>query len=153
MIRILIITFFSISTIGFSQSKLIFTYDSAGNQVKKVYCKTGNCEVLLKSANAKSVIEKVQSEKEIIEYKEFNNSISIFPNPTKGLLNLRWDSQYNDLISEIVVIDTASKVYSLNFVSDDSMIKLDLSYWPNGLYLVKFLFNDGNLITKKIIKK
>lgn len=149
--NILRISIFLITTLGFSQSKLVFTYDTAGNQVKREYCKDGDCNTKRQTAPEEEIKEEIQEE--ISELTEFDKSIAVFPNPTKGLLTINWNQEYSSTIKEIILIDVASKVYNVKYTPGNHQAKIDLSSWPDGLYVVRFFLTDGNSLTKKIIKK
>ncbi len=149
---ILILLFLLTTTTTFSQSKLIFSYDSASNQVERKYCKDGNCGTG-KSSSKKQKANQEETEEIIVDNLEFDNSLAIFPNPTKGLLTIKWGQKYSNTIKDIVLIDLTSKVHHINYNSGNHEAKIDLSSWPIGLYIVKFLLNDGTTVTKKIIKK
>ena len=137
----------------FSQSKLIFSYDAASNQVERKYCKNGNCGTN-KSANKKKIVnQEGEIEETITDNEEFDNSIAIFPNPTKGLLTIKWNQNYSNAINDITFIDLTSKIYHIAYQSGSHEAKIDLSSWPIGLYIVRFFLKDGTTVTKKIIKK
>lgn len=142
-----------ITTVVFSQSKLVFSYDSASNQVERKYCPNGNC------SSAKSITKNAPIQEEIIEEtitendETFDNSLAIFPNPTKGLLTIKWDREYSSSINEIILIDVSSKTHPVSYKSGHHEANIDLSSWPIGLYIVKFILKDGTTLTKKIIKK
>jgi hypothetical protein len=144
--------FLLITIVTFSQSKLIFSYDSASNQVERKYCKNGDCTTA-KSANKKEEVIQEQLEDIIAENVEFDESLAIFPNPTKGLLTIKWSQNYNNSINEILLIDISSKTHQVPYVPGNHEANIDLSSWPIGLYIVRFFLTDGSTLTKKIIKK
>lgn len=71
-------------------------------------------------------------------------SVSVFPNPTKGELNIRTDKK---LVSS-TIFDIAGKVV---LRTDEK--KADLSSLPKGTYLVQMEFGDGTTSTEKLIKE
>ncbi len=74
-----------------------------------------------------------------------NNAISIFPNPTSGILNVN-TIEVNTSIEVINVI--GEKVYSNTLVKGNNSI--DLSGLSNGAYFVK-LNSNNQIITKKVV--
>jgi len=69
------------------------------------------------------------------------NNISVFPNPTNGIFNIKTDNLTNLIIRDItgkIVLQTNSKV-------------VDLTNYTSGLYFVQ-IFADGNIYNTKIIK-
>lgn len=71
-------------------------------------------------------------------------NISVYPNPTKGELNIKTDKK----IKSTAVIDSSGKSL-LNNTSE----RLDISSLPKGIYLLKVDFSDGTSKTEKVIKQ
>lgn len=72
-----------------------------------------------------------------------NNNITIYPNPTKDILNIRTDK----LISNIKLFDNLGKEI-LNI--DNPTNQINLSDIPKGMYIIKIKIEE-NLFVKKII--
>ncbi|HCA08674.1 T9SS type A sorting domain-containing protein [Chryseobacterium sp.] len=70
--------------------------------------------------------------------------IAIYPNPTKGEINIKTDQK----IKMISVIDMSGKTV----ITTDSG-KADLSSLPKGTYMVKAELNNGTSVTEKVIKQ
>lgn len=71
------------------------------------------------------------------------NNLSIYPNPTKGEVNIKTDKK----IKSTTVLDLSGKV--LTIASSETV---NLSAFTKGTYLVKIEFADGSSKTEKIIK-
>lgn len=71
-------------------------------------------------------------------------SVSIYPNPTKGEINIKTDKK----IKSSAVLDFSGKPV-LKSTSD----KVDISSLPKGTYLVQVEFADGTTTTEKVIKE
>ncbi|MCS3530060.1 T9SS-dependent choice-of-anchor J family protein [Chryseobacterium sp. JUb7] len=69
---------------------------------------------------------------------------SIYPNPTKGELNIKTDKK----IKTSTVLDVSGRA-----VLSSTTQKVDLSSLPKGSYLVKVEFTDGTASTEKVIKE
>jgi len=69
---------------------------------------------------------------------------SIYPNPTKGELNIKTDKK----IKTSTVLDVSGRT-----VLSSTTQKVDLSSLPKGAYLVKVEFADGTTSTEKVIKE
>lgn len=151
--NILILLFVLMATKGFSQSKLVFSYDLASNQVERKYCEDGNCNTA-KNTNKKQIVNQEEEiEETTYENEEFDKSLAIFPNPTKGLLTIKWEQNYSNAINDIALIDMTSKVHRVAYKPGSHEANIDLTSWPIGLYVIKFFLKDGTTLTKKIIKK
>ncbi|WP_159745879.1 MULTISPECIES: T9SS type A sorting domain-containing protein [Chryseobacterium] len=71
------------------------------------------------------------------------NNLSIYPNPTKGEVNIKTDKK----IKSTTVLDLSGKV-----LTTGSSETVNLSAFTKGTYLVKVEFSDGSSKTEKIIK-
>ncbi|MBN2519353.1 MAG: T9SS type A sorting domain-containing protein [Bacteroidales bacterium] len=87
---------------------------------------------------------------------ELNNpdfEVNFFPNPSKGILNLKFES-CNDVTITLKLADIDGKVLKIqnfNEIIGNSLI-LDLSAYKNGIYLLE-LINDKSSRTYKIVKQ
>jgi len=75
------------------------------------------------------------------------NSISIFPNPSNGIITINTENTLNITISDI----TGKVVFSKNNVTNNESI--NLSNVQTGIYLAKMVTETGVEETKKIILK
>lgn len=71
------------------------------------------------------------------------NNLSIYPNPTKGEINIKTDKK----IKSSTVLDLSGKV-----LLQTSSEKANISSFTKGTYLLKVEFADGTSKTEKIIK-
>jgi len=80
-------------------------------------------------------------------------SLEVFPVPANKSLTIQLNSA-NRISGELSVVNVQGKTisnYSIK-VSPQETFQLDVSSWPNGIYLVNLLENNNNqLISKKII--
>jgi len=87
----------------------------------------------------------------IIEHLNLNN-IGVFPNPALGIIYINFKEYTGDIIINIVNtkgIVVFSEVVSP--LSDNYLKQLDISDFPNGLYLLK-INNNGKTFTERIVK-
>ncbi|MGC6414469.1 MAG: T9SS type A sorting domain-containing protein [Bacteroidia bacterium] len=133
---------------------LNFEYDAAGNQVKYYYCLDGSCYKkqqgsyarVTDTPNDESFAVDEEQSKEDIPQSDFK----IYPNPTSGLVNLHL---HNLVFETIEIFDiNAKRILQIN-TKNKEFIEIDLSAYPTGTYLLRALQTDGQIITKKIIKK
>lgn len=75
--------------------------------------------------------------------------IEIFPNPTTGVFTIR---EFSSEQLYVTVYDLFGKelIGTLNF---ESTINLNLEDFKNGIYLLKFVTENGNVATKRIVKQ
>lgn len=75
-----------------------------------------------------------------------NQDISIYPNPSNGIVYLNLE---NFQISEIKVFDCLSKEV---YYSKTKVSQIDLTSIPNGTYFMKIVTNKGSINKKLIIQ-
>lgn len=90
----------------------------------------------------------------ITDNKLIRNNLSIFPNPTHGIVTLKLLSP-SDGTYTIRIMDTAGKIVSsLENISHDSILsgkELNMSTLESGLYVVE-ISSEMTVITKKLLK-
>jgi len=74
---------------------------------------------------------------------EKNNSLTVYPNPTRGEINIKTDKK----IKSSSVFDLSGKV-----LLQTSSEKINISSFTKGTYLLKVEFVDGTSKTEKVIK-
>lgn len=71
------------------------------------------------------------------------SGITIYPNPTNGILNFRTDSD----VQNAVVYDLSGRK-----ISEYNSSQINISSFPKGIYLVKIQTVDGKTTTSKVVK-
>jgi len=83
------------------------------------------------------------------EYNDFG--MVVYPNPTKGFLNIQFQD-FNTIRSlEIFTVD-GKQVYFDNNLGKHQNFQLNLSHLNKGLHLLKLRFNDSNKVMKLMIE-
>ena len=84
--------------------------------------------------------------------KNYNKlSISMYPNPTKNIVNFNVSLLKNPL-EFIKIYDIHGKQIMLNATKNNPIISLNVNSLANGIYFIEFVDNEGIKETKKIIK-
>lgn len=133
-------------------TRLVFVFDEAGNQTWRNPDAVEN-ESTVASLKTEILLETPPelSPEDITE--AFVNSIVIYPNPTSGNLTMEWDAQFNDLITEVKVVDMSSRSIGVNHQENSNEARVDLTRYPTGVYFVNFYLRNDKIAQKKIIKK
>ena len=85
-----------------------------------------------------------------IDYVKDVWAVNVFPNPSSGIVNIKWSDLATDLSLNLTTINGEALV--LKSVKDQASITLDLSTYPNGVYLLKL--NDGiNVGVIRLVKQ
>lgn len=89
----------------------------------------------------------------LTDVNDFNNQISIYPNPVEDELNLKIDGI--ESIKKIELFSVlSSKIIEINtkYFDQNTSYKVDVSNLSKGIYFLKTEFNNGKIITKKVLK-
>lgn len=76
----------------------------------------------------------------------FSSKLSVYPNPSSDVFSINIDAR-----GEIVVYDLIGKIIKSENI-DSGITKLDLSNYPNGIYLMKMTNENNESRTIKLIK-
>jgi hypothetical protein len=138
-------------------SKLLFTYDNAGNQKQRFYCSALGCPV--PGAPAGRVVSKdIIASKEIEPIEDddsdvLESQLTASPNPTKGMVSLRFTSNAELTLANDINVYNSGGIMVLSLSSQaKNEIDLDLTNLSTGIYLVHMHLSNGTSITKQIIK-
>ncbi len=79
---------------------------------------------------------------------DFNKdfSVTIFPNPTQNILNIKTD----ELIKEVVIYNVLGKEVTTN---QNSSSAIDVSNLAQGIYIVKIIAENDKIVSSKFVKK
>lgn len=85
-----------------------------------------------------------------VEEQELAATITVFPNPVSDVLTISRDSHDASELTVKVFDMVGKEVYSGS--SSNTMIRLDLSAWSKGIYILRLEDKDGlQAVTKKVI--
>lgn len=132
---------------GTQVSQLLFKFDQAGNQIQREYCES-NCHLKKKEAAE----EAINTESNTPIARLFDESVIMYPNPTTGILNLKWDSDLRGVVHKIQLFNYQGRLLRELAVADLQNTQLNLTTYPTGAYLAKFVFTDASIHTRQIIK-
>lgn len=127
---------------AFSQDNITYSYDNAGNRISRevIQLKSG---LMNKSGDSNKPIE---------DHTFKNQIVRIYPNPTRGLLEVEIMDETNDVETiNLQVYDSGGRLI-IDKLQEPNKSVLDLSAYPNGLYILHI--KRGQIISKwKIIKQ
>ena len=129
------------ATISEAQTRLAFSYDAAGNRVKR--------EIIL-GRSSKSKIDSTLSIKPITELIG-EMKITIYPNPTKGQLSVGIANMPQNTSGEIKIYNIVGKVIQ-QLKTLGPLNQFDFSVYPTGIYVL-YIKVGQNESKWKIIKQ
>jgi hypothetical protein len=80
------------------------------------------------------------------------SDVTIAPNPSSGVFKVEFANGIAEKTSLMIYNVLGQEVKSLDCARDDKTVKLDLSDYPSGVYLVKIANGDG-VIEKRVLKQ
>ncbi|NND62711.1 MAG: T9SS type A sorting domain-containing protein [Flavobacteriaceae bacterium] len=104
------------------------------------------------SAREEFAFDNFEIEAEVLNNDEFSvdKNISIVPNPSNGLIEIKKNTQID--LKQAAVYDIAGKIIeSFNFENVSASKVVDLSNLSSGVYFISIRTQDGSIITKKIV--
>jgi len=111
----------------YGQNEICYTYDAAGNRIKRELCCT-NC---LSGSQA----EDRQQAPAVAA--SGPDKLKLIPNPTTGMFKLETEGIPAD--AQVVILDMAGKMCARRQLGDG---QFDLSAYPPGTYLVSLQYGD-----------
>ena len=133
----------------FSQDKVEYTYDAAGNRLSRT--------IILESQLRSAAIAGQEPEEEtapqerVYSDKIDQSNIRIYPNPTKGILKIEITRTTEGNPIHIQLYDISGRML-LNEPDAAPFTDLNISEQPAGTYLLK-IFSDNRTTQWKIIKQ
>ncbi|WP_415060180.1 lamin tail domain-containing protein [Flavobacterium sp.] len=120
-----------------------FNYDNSGNTIEAVDCIIPN--------NSTDPIN--PSEYSTAELENFSSLILISPNPTTNYFVAYWTGDVVGKINEIQIFSMGNVLINSYLINQDQIEQqLSLNFSSSGVYIVKFILNTGQIITKNVIK-
>ncbi len=152
MKRIVLVLLFATCYSHYSkaQNKILFTYDTAGNQIVRQLCI--NC---LTSKKAKTEEEILASKEEEKEKFTPEDTFSFYPNPVKEELYLFWTPSTTGTPTSLQVYSISGQLLysSAAILHNSSYHVVPFQNYPSGMYLVQLHYPAGTPKSIKIIKK
>lgn len=125
-----------------AQNKIKYTYDSAGNRL------TRQKEIVIQTRGALSDDE---GEPSTYEEKLSETKVTIYPNPTRGILKIDISGVEKFENARISLYDlTGTLLQQWGSISQSNMV--DISDRTPGMYIMQIVYN-GNTSSWKIVKE
>jgi hypothetical protein len=124
---------------------LTFEYDTAGNQTKRA--------IVIRATPLAGATSKVVTNPELIK-DELYTDISYYPNPVCQELYVKWSIQNNNPVNNIEVYNLSGQLIK-NYPNLTSLDNTNVNFesYPEGLYNLILVYNDGVSKVLKIVKK
>ncbi len=132
---------------------VVFSYDDAGNQIYRGPTILIAPRQTLEEGGDQNLI--TESESPVITNEGFWNEVEIYPVPVKDILTIRWTDKANNMISEVSLYEQNTvhwKFQQQNLPNLNQQIRIDMTDYYMGVYILTFQLKDGSIMTKNITK-
>lgn len=128
----------------YTDERRCFEYDNSGNKISSYDCSEEEDDE--ESGGG-------QTEYTSAELEEINSKISLHPNPTSSIINIQWDDSINGKIQTIFFSNhNGTSIGSLSIGSSQSSVQFDFSGQPTGIYIVSFVLDSGQMLSRNVMK-
>ncbi|KPE50152.1 hypothetical protein AOB46_16805 [Chryseobacterium indologenes] len=143
-----------IGFLGFSQTEVYFKYDEAGNQKYRGPDSSAkqSPEALRKTES--QVVSLTQSQ--VMDEKTFWKQVRLYPVPVNDFLTIDWTEEADGLITSVSLYQHSTihwKFQQQNVPDLNRQIKINMSGYDWGVYVLRFTLKDGRVFSKNITKR
>ncbi|AZB24803.1 hypothetical protein EG339_09450 [Chryseobacterium bernardetii] len=148
-----------IGFLGYSQTEVYFKYDEAGNQRYRGTNSAGKTAQEPTKTEAKTVAV-AQSEpapqSQIMDEATFWKQIRLYPVPVNDVLTIDWTEQVDGLIESVSLYQHSTvhwKFQQQNTPDLNKQIKINMTGYDWGVYVLRFTLKDGRVFSRNITKR
>ncbi|TZF96376.1 hypothetical protein FW781_12330 [Chryseobacterium panacisoli] len=139
---------------GFSQTEVYFKYDEAGNQRYRGIDAAGKKaeEIVSKESKVAAITRQVP----VIDEKAFLKQIRLYPVPVNDYLTIDWTEEIDGLIESVSLYQHSTvhwKFQQQNIPGLNRQVKINMTGYDWGVYVVRFTLKDGRIFSKNITKR
>lgn len=139
---------------GYSQTEVYFKYDEAGNQRYRGPDIGGRqASQTLSNPNSRTI---PSSKSGLIDEKAFWKQVRLYPVPVNDFLTIDWTDEVNDLIQSVSLYQHSTihwKFQQQNLPSLNKKVRINMTGYDWGVYIVRFTLKDGRILSKNITKR
>ncbi|GAA4166995.1 hypothetical protein GCM10022217_41610 [Chryseobacterium ginsenosidimutans] len=141
---------------GFSQTEVYFKYDEAGNQRYRGTNSAGKTapEEIKKVEEIKTVASVKQDP--VMDEKAFWKQIRLYPVPVNDYLTIDWTEEVDSLIESVSLYQHSTvhwKFQQQNIPSLNRQLKINMTGYDWGVYVLNFTLKDGRVFSRNITKR
>jgi hypothetical protein len=151
-----LLTVFSllVGFLGFSQTEVYFKYDEAGNQRYR-----GPNSAAKQVSEEKTELSKpptLARQSPSMDEKTFWKQIRLYPVPVNDFLTVDWTEEVNGLIESVSIYQHSTihwKFQQQNTPDLNRQIKINMTGYDWGVYVLHFTLKDGRVFSRNITKR
>ncbi|WP_449389407.1 hypothetical protein [Chryseobacterium lineare] len=154
--KILSLSSLLIGFLGYSQTEVYFKYDEAGNQRYRGTNSAGKAAAT-EEKNAET-IKKASLEKQqpLLDEASFWKQVRLYSVPVNDYLTIDWTEEVDGLIESVSLYQHSMvhwKFQQQNIPDLNRKLKINMTGYEWGVYIVRFKLKDGRVFSKNITKR
>lgn len=138
-----------IGFLGYSQTEVYFKYDEAGSQkYRGPEDLAGKSSKQLKTASVTTT--------QMIDEKSFWKQVRLYPVPVGDVLTIDWTEETDKLIESVSLYQHSTvhwKFQQQNIPGLNRQLKINMTGYDWGVYVLRFTLKDGRIFSKNITKR
>ncbi|WP_370898331.1 hypothetical protein [Chryseobacterium gossypii] len=141
-----------IGFLGFSQTEVYFNYDPAGNQI---YRGPDSFSKIKNSSESKST-HLDESNILVVDEAAFWKQVRLYPVPVSDILTIDWTDKTDKLIKSVSLYQHSTihwKFQAQNIPGLNKQLKINMTGYDWGVYVLQFTLYDGRVFSKNITKR
>ncbi|HAO29678.1 MAG TPA: hypothetical protein DCQ68_22765 [Chryseobacterium indologenes] len=145
---------------GFSQTEVYFKYDEAGNQRYRGTNPSGKKEpaIIPKEIKLEEQVKKTVASQQapVMDEKTFMKNIRLYPVPVNDYLTIDWTEEVDSLIESVSLYQHSTvhwKFQQQNSPDLGRKIKINMTGYDWGVYILRFTLKDGRVFGKNVTKR
>lgn len=144
---------------GFSQTVVYFKYDEAGNQRYRgpnINARKAPEELKKEALPETPEKQATLQQSTAMDEKTFWKQIRLYPVPVNDVLTIDWTDQADELIESVSLYQHSTvhwKFQQQNIPSLNKQLKINMSGFEWGVYVLRFTLKDGRVFSKNITKR
>ncbi|WP_228452002.1 hypothetical protein [Chryseobacterium sp. G0186] len=148
---------FICTSLGLSYAQVTdvyFRYDEAGNQkYRGPDTNATKVSKTLSDAEPKTVS---LTDSQVMDEKTFWKQIRLYPVPVNDVLTIDWTEQADGLIESVSLYQHSTvhwKFQQQNLPDLNRQLKINMTGYDWGVYVIRFTLRDGRVLSKNITKR
>jgi Secretion system C-terminal sorting domain len=132
-------------------NKLLFSYDTAGNQIQRSLCVS--CPAGLGRPGTPVGEGQTSKTPETVEVVVLDK-VTFYPNPVLEELHIKWELIEGKSVASISVYNfNGALLQTLTDLKNETNTIVPFASYPNGTYIVSVVYSDGDSKNMNIVKK
>ncbi|UKB85667.1 hypothetical protein LF887_08605 [Chryseobacterium sp. MEBOG06] len=136
------------------QTEVYFKYDEAGNQ--RYRGPDTNSKESPETLSALTSKTSAMAQPPVMDEKTFWKQVRLYPVPVNDMLTIDWSEETDKLIESVSLYQHSTvhwKFQQQNISGLNRQLKINMTGYDWGIYVLRFTLKDGRIFSKNITKR